>query len=503
MKKAFYLTTTLPYVNDKPHLGHALEFVQADVIARYHRGKGEEVFFNTGTDEHGQKIYQKAVEAGESPQAYTDRYAERFKELLKILDIQPTRFIRTTDPDHVAAAQEFWKLCLAKGDIEKKIYKIKYCVGCELEKTESDLEDGKCPLHPNLSIQENEEDNYFFKFSKYQQPLLDLYDKYPDFVLPDNRLTEIRNFVSGGLQDFSVSRLKSKMPWGIPVPNDDEHVLYVWFDALINYVSTLGWGDKSKVIGQKSKVDAEDFNLFTKFWGRREEPNAMQIAGKDNLRQQSAMWQAMLLSAGLPTSRQILIHGFITSGGVKMSKTIGNVIDPMEIIEAYGPEAFRFFMTHDVAMFEDSDITREKLKESYNTHLANGLGNLVQRVMKMASTYQVQAPNSPPSPGFGRAGKIQVPNEEYAELMEKFELQKAIELIWAKIQACDKMIQEREPFKVFKVDPEAARKDVQELMGELTIIAEWLKPFMPETSQKISAALESGQLPAEPLFMRM
>jgi methionyl-tRNA synthetase len=234
----FYLTTTLPYVNDRPHIGFALEIVQADAVARFRRLSGDDVFFNFGTDEHGQKIYDKAREAGEEPQAYADRYATTFRELKDALNLSYDAFIRTTDAHHVAAAQEFWRRCAAAGDIYKKNYKIKYCVGCELEKTDSELVDGKCPLHPNLEVQLVEEENYFFKLSKYQERLLELYDSHPDFVVPDFRLNEIRSLIAkDGLQDFSISRLKSKLPWGIPVPGDESQVMYVWFDALINYIS--------------------------------------------------------------------------------------------------------------------------------------------------------------------------------------------------------------------------------------------------------------------------
>ena len=244
----FYLTTTLPYVNSDPHLGFALELVQSDAIVRYHKLLKQEVFFNTGTDEHGQKVYQKAEEAGKDIQGYCDEYAEKFKQLAPALGILPDiHFIRTTDQHHIAACQEFWDRCEGRGDIYKKIYKVKYCVGCELEKTESDLDDsGHCPIHPNLEIELIEEENYFFRFSNYQKPLLDFYEKHPDFVVPDFRFNEIKQFVKNGLQDFSISRLKEKMPWGVPVPGDEDHVMYVWFDALINYVSTLGWGTSMK-----------------------------------------------------------------------------------------------------------------------------------------------------------------------------------------------------------------------------------------------------------------
>ena len=241
MNKKFYITTTLPYVNDAPHLGFSLEIVQADAVARYHKLLEEEVVFNFGTDEHGQKIYQKALDAHKDPQKYCDEYAAKFDALKKALNLSYTNFIRTTDPKHIEAAQEFWKLCDKNGDIYKKQYKTKYCVGCELEKTDSELVDGKCPLHPNRDLEIIEEENYFFKFSKYQKRLLDFYEKNPNFVLPAGKFNEIKSFVKEGLQDFSISRLKSKMPWGIPVPDDSEQVQYVWFDALVNYISTLGW----------------------------------------------------------------------------------------------------------------------------------------------------------------------------------------------------------------------------------------------------------------------
>jgi methionyl-tRNA synthetase len=235
----FYITTTLPYVNADPHIGFAAEIIKADVIARWQRLLGDDVFFNTGTDEHGQKIYEKAKEAGVDPQTYCDQYAAKFRSLKELLNLSVTNFIRTTDEKHILAAQEFWKRCEANGDIYKKNYKVKYCVGCELEKTDSELVNGCCPLHPDKQVTEIEEENYFFKFSKYQQPLLDFYKDRPDFVKPDWRFNEIRSFVERGLQDFSISRLSAKMPWGIPVPGDDSQVMYVWFDALVNYISCL------------------------------------------------------------------------------------------------------------------------------------------------------------------------------------------------------------------------------------------------------------------------
>lgn len=478
--KKFYITTTLPYVNAAPHIGFALEIVQADAIARWKRMSGYEVVFNTGTDEHGLKIYQKAIEEGKNPQAYADEYALKFDRLKSALNLTYTNFIRTTDARHVAAAQEFWKQCKANGDIYKKEYRIKYCVGCELEKTDSELENGRCPVHPNLELELIEEENYFFRFSKYEKKLIEIYDAHPDFVLPPHRLKEIRTFVDGGLQDFSISRLKEKMPWGIPVPGDEKHVMYVWFDALVNYVSTIGW--------------PEDKERFSAFWGTPESPNTVQVAGKDNLRQQSAMWQAMLCSAGLPPSRQILIHGFIMSGGQKMSKSLGNVVDPYEIVEKYGADAIRFWLLHDVPTFEDGDFTWEKFTESYNANLANGLGNLVRRVIKMARMYGV---------AFEKNGGEIKGIKPYRDAMEAYELQKAINIVWEKIQISDRYIQETEPFKTIKTDPEKAKRDVKELLESVWEIAALLEPFLPEASEKIRNGIENSDMEIPPLFPRI
>ncbi len=477
-KRPFYLTTTLPYVNDKPHLGFALEMVHADIIARYHSLVGDEVFFNTGTDEHGLKIYRKAVEGGVSPQEYVDEYAAKFRALTKKLDLyEGLHFIRTTDPHHKAAAQEFWKHCFAEGDIYKKDYTINYCVGCELEKTASELVDGKCPLHPNLEVEHIHEENYFFRWSKYQGALMDFYAAHPDFVLPDFRFNEIKKFVESGLEDFSISRLKEKMPWGIEVPGDPAHVMYVWFDALINYISTLGW--------------PEDTANLKKFWGTKDSPNGIQFAGKDQIRQQAAMWQAMLMSADLPNSKQILIHGFITSGGQKMSKSLGNVIDPVVIIDEYGVDALRYFLARHIHPFEDSDFTIAKFKEAYNADLANGLGNLVSRIMKLAEDNLEQG---------SRPGPAGFP-PEYTDALDKFETNKTADFIWNRIQKLDQKITDTEPFKVVKTDSAAGKKIILDLTQELYLISRMLNPFMPETNKKIKEAIITNKKP-ENLFPR-
>ncbi len=478
-KDNFYITTTLPYVNAKPHIGFALEIIQADVIARWQKMQGKEVFFNTGTDEHGLKIYRKAEEENKDIQDYVDEYADKFKKLMPALGISDdVHFIRTTDKHHVKAVQEFWKRCDQNGDIYKKNYKIKYCVGCELEKTESELKDGKCSVHPNLDLETIEEENYFFKFSKYQDKLLDLYKNNPDFVKPGWRLKEIRNFVADGLEDFSISRLKEKMPWGVPVPGDDKHVMYVWFDALINYISTLQW-------------PSEDGN-YKNFWP------GMQVAGKDNLRQQAAMWQAMLLSAKLPTSTQIFIHGFITSGGQKMSKSLGNVIDPFEIADKYGIDALRYYLLAEITPFEDGDFTIEKFEARYNADLANGLGNLVNRVTALVEKFldgkigeEIKLPKPP---GISEI-EIDMNNFQFNEVLAK---------IWKIIDNQDQIIQHNILWDLGKTDIENFRKYCHTVLTNLLLIAKLIEPFMPETSKKLLEIIKAKQIKkSESLFPRI
>ncbi|MBP9750103.1 MAG: methionine--tRNA ligase [Candidatus Pacebacteria bacterium] len=464
------LTTTLPYVNSDPHAGHALEFVQADIVARYHRLVGDEVFFNTGTDEHGVKIYRKACEARMGVQEYVDEYAARFELLKEKLDLSYNAFIRTTDPKHVAAAQEFWKRCEAAGDIYRKEYKIKYCAGCELEKTDSELENDRCPVHPTTSIDLIEEENYFFRFSKYQEPLLALYRGRPDFVVPESRMNEIRSFVERGLQDFSISRVKDKMPWGIPVPGDETQVMYVWFDALVNYISTLDWPDEK----------------YREWWP------SIQFAGKDNLRQQSAMWQAMLMSAGIEPSKQILIHGFITSGGQKMSKSIGNVINPLDLVEIYGTDALRYYLARHVHPFEDSDLTLERFHEVYTANLVNGLGNLVSRVMKLAETH-LDAP-------------VTVEDVPYRDTclvgVERYQFNTVLDQVWGLIGVLDERMTNEAPFKLVKTDLAKGKQIIADMVQGVYAIGRLLQPFMPHTAELIMETVRTHKKP-ETMFPRI
>ncbi len=458
--KKYYITTTLPYVNADPHIGFALEIIQADVLARYHRLLGEDVVFNTGTDEHGLKIFRKAEENGMDAQSYTDMYAARFDSLKQSLNLSYTNFIRTTNIDHKKAAQEFWNRCLANDDIYKKVYQVKYCVGCELEKTDSELVDGKCPIHPKMELELINEENYFFRWSKYQQPLLDLYEKHPDFVMPENRLHEIKNFVSAGLQDFSISRLKEKMPWGVPVPGDDAQVMYVWFDALVNYISTLGWPH-----------DQANFDVC---WP------GVQVAGKDNLRQQSAMWQGMLMSAGLPNSKQIFIHGFITSEGQKMSKSLGNVVNPLDIVEQYGTDPVRFYLLGALSSYEDGDYSKARFEEYYTAHLANGIGNLTARIITMVEKFGNNVIPEQAGDCFDIAGRW----DRYEKALAVYNFEEAVKTVNELVAACDEKISNEKPWEKVKLGEDVSVL-IYQLAETLRHLGMMLMPILPAAAEKI------------------
>lgn len=469
----YYITTTIPYVNAEPHIGFALEIVQADVLARYHRLLGDEVFHNFGADEHGVKIYRKALELKMDPQKYCDEYAAKFDALKGLLNLNYDNFIRTTSRFHAEAAQEFWRRCLKNGDIYKKEYKIKYCVGCELEKTDSELKDGKCEYHPNLPLETYEEENYFFRFSKYQAALLEYYEKNPNFVIPKARYHEIQEFVKRGLDDFSVSRLRAKMPWGVDVPDDPAHVMYVWFDALVNYISALGWPENEK--------------RFSDFWP------GVQTCGKDNLRQQTAIWQAMLMSAGLPNTKHVFIHGFMTANGQKISKSLGNTVDPVEIVNKYGTDALRYYLLAKIHPWEDSDFTWDKFNEAYNADLANGLGNLVARVAKLCETSGFEFPTD--------KNKKPVVAPEVKRLIDDFRFDKALELIWTWISEADVKIEQTKPWKLSGGELETILKA---LVDMIDMITGSLRPFLPETSEKILKQFAGPTTKSEaPLFPRI
>ncbi len=470
-KPARYITTTLPYVNDQPHIGHALEFVQADTLARYYRLMGHEVFFNTGTDEHGQKIAQKADAEGRDRQEYVDYYASTFNELKEKLNLSYNAFIRTSSEAHKTAAQEIWRRCDAKGDIYKKSYTGLYCVGCELFYKKEELdEQGCCLIHKN-PVEAVEEENYFFRLSNYQEKLIE-YLSDEARTLPNWQRQWALDFVKGGLEDLSISRQKSRMDWGVEVPGDDGHVMYVWFDALTNYISTLGWPNEG--------------GNFEKFWKNGQ---TLQLAGKDQVRFQSIIWQAMLMSAELPTTDTLYYHGFINTGGQKMSKSLGNVISPYEMVARYGTDATRYILLRHVHPFDDSDLTWEKMDEVYTANLVNGLGNLVARIMKMAETHLEPTEFSSPLP------------EDFSGPGD-FEFQKAMDTLWFHVQKLDETITLTEPFKLIKTEPEKAKEIITNLRQSLFVLAVLLKPYMPATAECIASAVQTNQKPSN-LFVRL
>ncbi len=472
MSKNIYITTTLPYVNANPHIGFALEIIQADSLARFYRAKGKEVFFNTGTDEHGQKIFEAAQKAGKSPQEYVDHYAGEFKKLKELLNLSPDKFIRTTDEHHQKAAQELWRRAMEKGDIYKKSYKGNYCVGCEAFLKDSDLQDGECPQHPGKPLQEIKEENYFFALTKYKSELKDYLQK-ENTVIPDWRKKEALQILDA-LEDISISRSKERLSWGVPVPGDESQVMYVWFDALSNYISTLGF--------------PQDGGDFQKFWN---EGYTIQLAGKDQVKFQSIIWQAMLLSAGLKPTDTVFYHGFITSGGQKMSKSLGNVIAPSELVARYGVDATRYILLRHVHPTDDSDLTWEKMDEHYTANLVNGLGNLTARIMKMAETHLDEPVELNESLGI-----------DMQKVMQEFRFSDAMDAIWQKIGELDGDITEKEPFKLVKTDKEAAQRIIKDLARGLFEVADALVPFMPNVAQTIQEAVKTNKKP-ENLFPRL
>ncbi len=470
-KSARYITTTLPYVNAAPHVGFALELIEADTLARYWRLLGHEVFFNTGTDEHGQKIAEKADAEGMDRQAYVDHYAAQFDDLKSALNLSYDRFIRTTSSEHVRAAQELWRRCDQNGYIDKKLYKGLYCVGDEMFLRANDLVNGRCPNHPNVDPIEIEEENYYFKLSAFKDYLVEHLSQ-PSSVTPDWQRKWALEFVEADLGDLSISRPSSRIDWGIPVPDDEAHVMYVWFDALTNYISTLGW--------------PEEDGHYKIFW---EDGETYQMAGKDQVRFQSIIWQAMLKAANLPATDTVHYHGFINSNGQKMSKSLGNVISPFEMVDKYGTDATRYILLRHVHPTDDSDITWEKMDEWYTANLVNGLGNLVARVMKMSETHLEVEDFEP----------LEVATLDAPDMLN---FQQAMDHIWSLIQAADEKITETEPFKLIKTDPEAAKVILRELRAEVLHIGRLLLPAMPDTSAQIRTAVRANQKP-DNLFARL
>ncbi len=471
--KKFYITTPIFYPNANLHMGHAYTVTVCDILARSHKLQGDSTYFLTGTDENTGKILKVVAENGQTVSEYLSHVADVYKDLYSKLNISYDQFLQTSDKEkHWPGAEALWKKLVDAGDIYKSKYTGLYCVGCETFYTEKDLVDGKCPVH--LTTPEKiEEENYFFKLSKYTTQIKEKIESDELRIVPHTRKNEILALLGRGLEDISFSRPIKNVPHGIPVPGDSEQVIYVWCDALVNYISALGYG--------------RDDELFQKFW-----PADVHVIGKDILRFHAAIWPAMLLSAGLKLPQSILVHGLITSGGQKMSKSLGNVVDPYELLSEYGTDAVRYYLAREVSTFEDGDLTKEKFKEVYNANLANGLGNLTSRIMKMAQD-NLEKP-------------VEIPEWEdmskYFELLNNFEINKAGDYIWTEIGSMDRFIQENQPFKVVKTDAEAGRKMISELVVRLYSVARMLNPIMPETSAKIKTLIKENKVPTEPLFLR-
>lgn len=466
--KKFYITTSIPYTNAPPHIGFALEIIQADVLARYHKNFGDDVFFLTGTDEHGLKTLRAAEAAGKNPQDFADEISGKFKDLAKVLNISNDDFIRTTDEKrHKPAVYKLWEKYIASGDIYKKIYKGFYCAGCEAFKTQKELVDGKCIIHQK-PVEVIEEENYFFKLSKYLPGIKKLIEKDELKIIPESRKNEILGMISQGLDDVSFSRVKEKY-WGWPVPGDDSQNLYVWQDALPNYISAIGY--------------AYDEKKFKKYW-----PADVHCIGKDIVKFHAIYWPAMLLSAKLKLPKSIFIHGFINVAGQKMSKSLGNVIDPFMLIEKYGTDAVRYYLLREILPTEDGDFTFEKFEQRYNSDLAGGIGNLVARVLGITG----EAETKETRPAKKIVEKIKTIKNNYKSAVEKFKFNEALMSVWELISFCDKYINEEKLWETKK--PEV----INDLFFTIKEIADLLNPFLPETSEKIKKAIKNKK--SESLF---
>jgi methionyl-tRNA synthetase len=460
----YYVTTSIPYVNGEPHLGHAMEFVMADVLARAARARGDTVIFSTGTDEHGGKIAEKAESLHLKPQELADQMSQKFRDLVTALGVEPDRFIRTTDKGHEQRSQLIWK-ALAK-DIYKNKYVGWYCTGDEEFVTETVVKENKgvCPDH-NRPYEKLEEENYFLRLSTYNEKILKAVESDELKIIPNTRKNEVLSFLRSGLEDISISRPKDKIEWGIPVPGDKNQVMYVWFEALLNYITVLGYPEHQD---------------FKDFW-----PANVQIVGKGIIRFHAAIWPGILLALGLPLQKELYVHGYVTVGGKKMSKSLGNSLSPNEIIGKYGTDAFRYYFLRHVPSYEDGDFTWESFEAAYNNELANELGNAVQRTLAMVMKYQN-----------GLIGDI--PGSEhdtgaYNEAIAACRFDRALDEVWQQVRGLNQFIDTEKPWQIAKTgDADHLREVLANQVSDLLQIAELLEPFLPETAARIVNIFESG-----------
>ncbi|HPX94283.1 MAG TPA: methionine--tRNA ligase [Candidatus Moranbacteria bacterium] len=472
MKNRYYVTTAIDYVNAKPHVGHAVEKIQADVLARWHRDVlKDDTYFLTGSDDNSLKNVQSAKKAGKSTEEFIDENAKSFQGLKGMLNLSYNQFIRTAKKEHFAGAQKLWS-SFKKEDIYKKNYKGLYCVGCEEFKMEKDLVDGKCPDHLT-ECEVVEEENYFFKLSNYQKKLEELIESDTLKIVPEYRKNEVLSFIRQGLEDFSISRsVKRAENWGVPVPGDEGQIMYVWVDALSNYITALGYENEG--------------DLYKKYWLENE--NRVHVIGKGILRFHAIYWPAMLLSAGVSVPTQILSHEYLTINNQKISKTLGNIINPEEVVEKFGIDGARYVLLTSLPSSKDGDITWERMTEKYNADLANGLGNLTSRVIKLSQNLEFQIPDVKPD------GKI-------SEYLENFEIDRALEYVWMFVRKANKYIEDNKPWELKKADENRFKEVMEKLNSDLYIISQLLVPFLPETAEKIKKALETKK--TEPLFQRI
>ena len=474
----FYITTSIPYVNAAPHVGHALEFVQADVIARYRKQQGDDVYFLSGSDENALKNVQAAQKAGVPVQQFIDENAILFRNLAEKLYVEFDVFQKGSNKDHHASSQKLWELCDKAGDIEKRDYEGLYCIGCETFYTPDELDkNGECLEHPGRKLEKVSEENYFFKLSKYQNQLIGLIEKDELKIVPLSKKNEVLAFLRQPLQDISISRSNERAKnWGVPVLGDDSQRMYVWFDALNMYQSGIGFG-----------LDEEKYK---KWW-----PADVHVIGKGITRFHAIYWPAFLLSAGLALPKILFVHGYITIDGQKMSKSIGNVIDPFELIEKYGVDAVRYFFLREVPAAEDGDFSYEKFETRYNADLASGLGNLVARVLTLAKKEKVSIPERFRNKDFEKTTHIA--KEKVGNALAEFKFNDALIAVWSIIHLADKYIEENRPWEA----SESQQEVIADLLLAIAQIADLLKPFLPETAEKIQKQLQTQR--SEIVFPRL
>lgn len=470
-----YITTPIYYVNDKPHLGHAYTSIAADVLARFHRDIGDEVFFLTGTDEHGAKIAQAAEKAGREPKEFVDELSEKFQGLTKVLNLSNDEFIRTTNPEHEKLVQEFLQKIYDAGYIYKKAYKGLYCVACEQFYTEKELVDGLCPVHKTKPVVQKEE-NWFFKLSEFQSQITKLIESDEILIRPETRKNEILGKLNLGLDDVSLSR--ASVEWGIKVPWDQSQTIYVWFDALLNYFTA-------------TKIYKKDF------W-----PADWHIVGRDIAWFHTVIWPAMLLAAGEKLPKGVFVHGYFTVDGEKMSKTTGNVIDPVELVEKYGVDAVRYYVLRDFPFGEDGDVSLKRLEERYNSELASGLGNVTQRVLSMVKRYCVDC-SLESVVGSNKDNKQQTTSyRQIEDLTKNLRFQEALSEIWKLIAELNKRIAEVEPWKLAKENKTAELNEfLQKCFVGVLEIADLVSPYLPATAQKIKSQAETLEI--SPIFEKI